>query len=761
MQWRIFAARAASWLLASLTLTALIAAVRVEIIASPPYWDHLIGLWPEADWLADHDFDFERLRSEEHHSLDYHGGRRSYLTSILPLFAAILMRALPSPAATFVAYHLFVFFCAGATTLCVGAILARVTPWPTASLAATATLTTPVFATQVDMLGMEIPLAAATVLTLLCFDQRRYVLAAGFSLLACSFKASGLLVTGSLAAAVALRAARARDAKERRAALTGLAFSLVAIALETWSIHWGQTVQPLLRARNPNLFWTVIWAPDLILLGVAGALALLLVRIRRGDSPEVAERFPSTSLLAAAVGALWLGATTQVPFIPRYLTVAVPLLYLAVIPPLAAALPRGWLNGVLGFVVLLNIANWNGAFYPDQFAGMQRLFAISNPPRLEGSFLERSHEYLKAHRATIDAVRAAKQADVPVVAGHLFDYGLTLPRLGYVDEPALVYSTNGLRDAVPLAREVEDLPRDAPREIVFITAPTTFGGLSRFAAPEPTAEDVMLFDSGGEGPIRVYRVNLRGAEDERRAWFASRLFPPPARALRLAWQIRSGDLEAAADEIAADPSLKAIRADLLLRAAESARNEREEAHARGLEATADKLLAVELNARSDALDDEQLPHRAWRRRGGPRLDADDRATLGRLDELFHERGPEAAGELCLSKGWLLPANEYFRFAAALRSSAISGALATMKRAERSLEQGDTPRAEGELDRLAMGPAFASWHRLKGLVASSKGDTRAAARFFEAAHRLSPADPRIRKELDDIRRKRGRPGESAE
>ena len=69
-----------------------ITVARWEIIDSPPYYDFAIGIWPEAQFLADTNFDYHRLRYEENHALDVQGGPRSYITSVIPRLLSLLLQ---------------------------------------------------------------------------------------------------------------------------------------------------------------------------------------------------------------------------------------------------------------------------------------------------------------------------------------------------------------------------------------------------------------------------------------------------------------------------------------------------------------------------------------------------------------------------------------------------------------------------------------------------------------------------------------------
>ena len=68
-------------------------AAYLGILSLPPYEDQAAGLWAEATYLIETDFDYQRLRTEEPQFVDGVGGRRSYLINLQPTLVALCLKA--------------------------------------------------------------------------------------------------------------------------------------------------------------------------------------------------------------------------------------------------------------------------------------------------------------------------------------------------------------------------------------------------------------------------------------------------------------------------------------------------------------------------------------------------------------------------------------------------------------------------------------------------------------------------------------------
>jgi len=569
--------------------------VRFEVIDSPPYYDYAMGLWSEADFLADTGFDYYRLRFQERHTFDMEGGRRSYMTSVMPTLVAALMVALPTPRGPLIAYHLFIFACTAGVIVMLFVMLASLASHRSrqtamaAGVGCLATLTTPIFATQIDMASMEMPLILCVMLTVWLAGRHRYKLAAAMSL-ACFFvKATGIVVTLAVLTHLSCMLWLGRpfaSVTKRRQLRRALWFTLAILATE-WIViragnSFGEQVHPVAGS-----FWRLCqyWFPDLLFVClVALTLTLASVAIwwrratRAGDRRPAGDRLREylwrgfearpQLMIAMIIVTGMIAAVHVVFFVPRYAAMIVPLVYLLI--------GSGWLAlrnrpdpaafravgiGLL-CVISVNLWNWNGALYLDHRVAQ---LDIHGPFGVwlgrEHSHFERSHEYLAEHRANQHAVALlAQTADAPVFAGHPYNYFLTLPRLGYAEQPVRGYSSVGYANADDCLVDVDQLLKEQPKEGIFLWAANGFSmALSKFRIPLPFPGDTTLFHDGARTPLIAYKKQFSfdssSADDlaEKRWWYLSNLWPNLPGWTRIGRFIRAGQVDHALGELFEKP----------------------------------------------------------------------------------------------------------------------------------------------------------------------------------------------------------------
>ncbi|MFO0949433.1 MAG: hypothetical protein U1D30_26555 [Planctomycetota bacterium] len=551
-----------------LAITVLIAILRREIIDAPPYYDFGFSVWLEARYLANSGLDYWGLRYDEQFLLAKEGGTRAYMTSVLPTVIAIFLRVFPTTRGALIAYHGFTFFCAGIVAYSIHAILRRRLGHIRAFLLVVVMMTTPVLCTQIDMMGMEIPLAAMTSLAALALDRGAY----GWSVVAAFgaflMKASGLIV--SVALSVVLFAllffgflGAKLDRDEFRRLGKGWLWSVAVLGLEYFLIQWGGAFHGQIMGGAP-LTMTLIWCPDLV------AVALFAVAIGGLQTYRWLRRTYRTSWSVRQWGGMIhqgiaenrtipfaclviLGIVAAVyrgPFLVRYLAFVVPMLYLALALPIFAWGKR-WRGGLAFLVVVLvvNLVNWNGQWYPDISEGFVRFWGIPGPALARsGSFFERSHEYLPDYRGTLEVVEYLDKngKGQTVVAGLPFTFFLEFPEFGYVAERMGVYSINAIKGIDPKAKDASDLIREKPSRVLFVRVPNYFTiSTPRFDIPPPTKGDTLLFTDGDRYPLLIYRKEWGTTKEELEAkdrWYAEHSWRAEPFAARLFSEMRHGDL---------------------------------------------------------------------------------------------------------------------------------------------------------------------------------------------------------------------------
>ncbi|MBX7167792.1 MAG: hypothetical protein K1X74_15780 [Pirellulales bacterium] len=521
---------------------------RFETIDSPPYWDATVGLFTEADFLVDSHFDYQRLMTREKSVWD--GGARSYVSSVLPSFVALLMLVCPTPRVTIIVYHLFTYACAAVVLVALFRILRPHCGAGAALLAVALTAAVPIFSTQIELLGMEMPMAAAVLMAVDRLFSRRPAAALGWTAVGYACKASGAVATVAILGLIVLRAIVVGRDRRRDERLPGaIVLGVLLVAAELFVMrHNHISSELILRDHRHELATLQVLAPlccpDLIVLLLLAAAAALVAMFlsARGAAPASgtsgASRPGLRSWLArddvqfvllcwAIVLGVVLGMA-RVIFLPRYLLVAVPFLVAACAVPLFTANRARWKYALFAGLLVFELANQHGRFYP---ALAQ---AVAGELGRTGGLLDRSREYLADHQANLALIRRLEEccAGQPIFVPAPLTNFVTLPRLGYVQKPWTGgYLLNNYSDRVawlrhPLAAALDDVP-EAP---VFIRIDTLHHRFARlFDTPEPEAGDEILYeDRRFESPLLVFRKRWGGSvpsRAEREAWYRQRLLP--------------------------------------------------------------------------------------------------------------------------------------------------------------------------------------------------------------------------------------------
>ncbi|MBX9792121.1 MAG: tetratricopeptide repeat protein [Pirellulales bacterium] len=581
------------WRNAALALVALwlaLVAWRREIIASPPYWDSAMGLFVEANFLAETNFSYRRLIDEERRFIE--GGTGIYLVSVMPTLLATLMWLVPSTKVVIVLGHLANLAVAAALVLLVYTALAPRTGRMGATLAAAALLTTPLFAAQVDMIGMDLPMTLMAFVAGGLFLRERYLPAAVAALAAYFIKLSGLLWLVAAFGCLTLLVVAAmlhgdRVALARR--LVGLGLLFVVLAIEMAVMDWVNSLHTTIdqerfvydvQAGLASLAEVRYWCPDLLLLTAVALLGAVIVSgtcwrdmmqprhktrpqsIGANDGPQAPPRGRTAALLSRLLDVVladrdtlfgWLillatiAALAQIYTIPRYLLL--PLTFLWVNLGLVLFANPAWRRfGVVaaGAVIGFNLLNADGRFFP-------AIAGIDEFDQRTGALLERSREYLKDHRANLAAVKylADNAGSRPIIAPNPFVHFLALPRLGYVSKPLTGYAANTFR--APTFPPIEEFRGDTSAgDPLLVWVANRFAPIvnCRLLQPDPANGDELLHYSKLD-PDRetIPSLAIFAHRVAPTARSSARLSPAERHAALVAWLFPADDLIARLDEL--------------------------------------------------------------------------------------------------------------------------------------------------------------------------------------------------------------------
>jgi tetratricopeptide (TPR) repeat protein len=534
---------------------------RWSILRDPPFFECAMGLFTEANFLAESGFDYHRLRYEEDYGAN--GGPYAYMTSVLPTFVAILMRTTSERSTVFLIYHLFVIGCATIVLLTVHALLTPDSGRSVAALCAAVVATNPLFSAQIDMLGMDLPMTAFCGLSALLLLNRYYATSAIAGLLAFAMKPTGALVTMAalvfLTSALAMGVIRAWRSPEKRLGVDqrrlalGILATVFALGAEVLIYRWGGIDEKLLSIIVPgNSFLAArLVCPDLLLIGGGALVGTGLIAGRRcwrglrGLTPAPGG---SGSQLEGKLAFCWLmiggtiAAIIRYGYVPpRYFTVLVPFLFVAVGLVMVGLRWRASIaSAALGLLLAINLANGDGKFLP-------RLDEVNAWSR--GG--DRSRAYLADLRSTIEAMRFIERqcADEPIVVGHPYTYFLAFPRMGYVDHPLRGYTINAFT-ASQFPNWIQAL-LDRPQSVIFVAARNSYYQFALACIPPPEQGDEVLFRSDDPSPLIVFRKRFppsawQSGKAERwileNSWYCSDLSVPTEIRAELMAQRGRGDL---------------------------------------------------------------------------------------------------------------------------------------------------------------------------------------------------------------------------
>ncbi len=529
---------AAGWLLGWLVVWGVVIARHRAALDLPPYFDFAMGIFVEANWLVEHDFDYDRLRSRE--PVGDKGGARAYVTSVGPTLVALPLAWGASPAAVFRGAHLVEFAHAALAYVALFALTMPVVGRALGALLVAILATVPQFAAQVEMLGLDLPCAAWSLVAGLAALRRRPGLAATAATLAYLWKPTALIQTALVVAVFAVywwsdrqRFRNEAGPRVRGWVVVGLASLWIAQVLG----YLGSGIASrLVDEKSMPLehfpFWDIArLCPELVIsvglfLAVVPIVCLVdaLAAFRQrpagaGSGPWLAVlgQRPLLNYAAAMLAANVAAVVLYVQFpLPRYFTISLPWLVAGWGVLVADRRFRRWGLPVLPIWLVLNLLNQQGRLLPS-LAGT---LAERNGPALE-----RSLEYREDFASTLKALAVidALPLGEPVIASYPFQQYLAVPALGGVGHPRLSYGTNLFRSQ--WCRPVSRLLSDLPASVVAIHMICSPSALGTALVPPPGEGDEILYHDHRPAPLIVYR----------RQWQPGTLDPAEQRDQYIAW----------------------------------------------------------------------------------------------------------------------------------------------------------------------------------------------------------------------------------
>lgn len=480
----------------------------------PPYNEYAETIWTEAAFLHESNFDYPQLVLGEAQIEE--GGVRSYSISVVPSIIAGLVR-LVGPERADLIYHLVVLACGAAMMAWTLLTLQRHLGLVPALLTSLVVFTTPVFSTQLEMMGIDLPMGASVVLAAHALKERALVAAALATMAAFLVKPSSAPATLCLAIVVflmlTLRVGRIRGHGKRGWLALGLviAVGLVQFVMLRFAARDAQTAHRdlFMGPIISMLLWLFLCPYYFLLLPYVFFVQYryFFWSRRNRSRPDRARR----SWLGRARAMLRVGLRRQPEMVFAWFYAGIVLVsclffmfatrYLISISPFFAlvigdtwfrrARSRRLATFIVGLLLVNNAANAFGKFL------------IPLPPELMRNWCvpERSLEYRSDLESTIQGARFLREANLgePIVAGKLFTQILASPLLGYADAPIAGYT---VLDDFPLGklRHLAHILDDKPASLIVVSVTT-----QEYRFPPPGPEDEILFTDDLYPPLVIYR----------------------------------------------------------------------------------------------------------------------------------------------------------------------------------------------------------------------------------------------------------------
>ena len=480
---------------ASVAVFLALAFFRREVLFYPPYWDSVVGLFPEAIWLRDNGFDYLKLAYAEP---GYgHGGARNLFFTVYPAFQALLLKVFP-PQFFLLFNHLWTFGLAALSLTLFYRLLARTNRAAVAFAGSALLFAHPLFLSQADAINYELAVLAVSLLAIDRTLSGRAMAGAGLAALAACIKPTGVIVAFALflfqLITIGLSKSKGQSdgAPSRKDTFWPLTILIAigAAAIGQWFLRetlYREASDTIVVFLRGSIKREVLDSPELSVLFTIAALFMVGVAWRFWHPRTGASRMAPSDLMACLfVFSFLCFYVNIIPMLPRYFFYCLPFLLYGLIRLIDQAINAPFFTAAILLILSgLVFSNRTGQFY-------------TPITTRDGFLLERSLEYVEDMRLNLSLAKRLEDhyAGVAIITSPPYAQMLALPELGYVTRPLAAVTRSGpLRYGGLAYREAV---RAAVGDTVWLYGPNCF---SSHYAYNPQEDRVI--ETFGEGPRQI------------------------------------------------------------------------------------------------------------------------------------------------------------------------------------------------------------------------------------------------------------------
>ncbi|OGP64154.1 MAG: hypothetical protein A2169_04225 [Deltaproteobacteria bacterium RBG_13_47_9] len=420
----------------------LILALKWPFFSIPPVWDEAFSIFPAADFLVNHGFDYSLLLTQPH----YHdGGPTAHALSLLTLVAALVLKITGGGTWAWVILHISQWLMTAAIGTMLTRIYSKLFDELQAFLLAIATLIYPLMLAQLGGMYIEVPLLFFSLLAFQQYRSDRIWLASLFLVAASMTKESGVIAVGALSMSALCgqsKTTRKRFEEAFILALPAITFVLIKMShfdfalLSSTSHKLGDILQILIY-RNLSVYQDYIsHIPELIVIvaaSVVTAISLLSSRTHQYNKNRQEQAliviynslFIIMFLLFHFVVFAYMQSSDR-HFLTRYFFYVIPSMFFVIYYAVDKMIEKTGAKEILLLIIIgVCLINRSGILYPPI-------------PYSSIAMAERSEEYIDGYKVQKEYTRMIEKQvskDVPVYVS-LPDYFLTHYSVSqYVSKP--------------------------------------------------------------------------------------------------------------------------------------------------------------------------------------------------------------------------------------------------------------------------------------------------------------------------------------